>query len=261
MTETLASEKNPLLKDVRRAATRGSLTADGFAVAEGAHLFKEALAAGLEIGAVILTEAAQGAWNGASRLSTKTRVVVVPDTVFSSLSSTETPQGIMALVRPPVWALEHVLRGTPLVVILDGVQDPGNAGAIVRAAEAFGATGLAFLKGAASPHNPKCLRASAGSIFRVPWVAGLEGELVLDAMAGAGIALYAAMPRAKRLASQVDLTAGCAIVIGAEGAGVQPALAARATGVRIPTSGVESLNAAVAAGVLLYEARRQRSSM
>ncbi len=102
------------------------------------------------------------------------KVAVLPDALLQSISGTETSQGVMALVKPPEWKLEQLFRGRPLVVVLDGLQDPGNAGAIVRAAEAFGATGALFLKGAASPYNPKTLRASAGSLFRVPFLAGVD---------------------------------------------------------------------------------------
>ncbi len=87
-------------------------------------------------------------------------------------------QGVVTLLRPPTWTLDHVFRGLSLVVVVDGVQDPGNGGAIVRAAEAFGATGVVFLKGSANPYNPKALRASAGSVFRIPLVAGGRRSLV-----------------------------------------------------------------------------------
>ena len=134
--------------------------------------------------------------------------------------------------------------------MLDGVQDPGNAGAILRTAEAFGATGAVFLKGTVSPSNPKCLRASAGSAFRVPIAVEIPP----------GLTLYAADPRAELSVSQANLGVACAIVIGGEGSGVRPELVARATGVKIPTTGVESLNAAVAAGILLYAARTKRAA-
>ena len=176
------------------------------------------------------------------------RVVRVLDGLFNKLASTESPQGVLALVRMPAWIPADLMRGTPLAVVLDGVQDPGNAGAILRTAEAFGATGAVFLKGTVSPSNPKCLRASAGSAFRLPIVTEIPP----------GLKLYAANPRATRGVAEADFTAPCAIIIGAEGRGVGPELAARATGLKIPTTGVESLNAAVAAGILLYEARRQR---
>jgi TrmH family RNA methyltransferase len=148
--------------------------------------------------------------------------------------------------------------GLPLVVVLDGVQDPGNAGAIVRTAEAFGATGAIFLKGSVNPWNPKAVRASAGSIFRLPLMAGLEAPLLLAALTQRRTDIYAALPRAEVPIDGVDLRRRCALVIGSEGRGVGPGFSAVAGGVRIPTAAVESLNAAVAAGVLLYEASRQR---
>jgi TrmH family RNA methyltransferase len=188
-------------------------------------------------------------------------VVAVRDAVFAEIASTEATQGVIALVRPPAWTLDQLLRGRSLVVVLDGVQDPGNAGAIVRAAEAFGGTGAAFLKGSVSPYNPKSLRASAGSLFRLPVVAHADPSLLLAAIDHKRIALYAAVPRAKKSIADARLAESCAIIIGGEGRGVSPALLDRATAVRIPTSGVESLNAAVAAGVLLYEARRQRGAV
>ena len=243
MVETLISDKNPLLKEVRRLAAGGASGEDRLVLAEGPHLLDEAVRSKIEIHAVILAESAPEIPGTGSA-----RVVRVLDGLFDKLASTESPQGVLALVRLPVWTGEDLLRGTPLVVVLDGVQDPGNAGAILRTAEAFGATGAVFLKGTVSPSNPKCLRASAGSAFRLP--IGVELP--------PGLQLYAADPRAKLSIADAGLAAACAIVIGGEGSGVRPEIAARATGVKIPTVNVESLNAAVAAGILLYETRRQR---
>ena len=162
---------------------------------------------------------------------------------------------MIALVRPAVATLEQMTRGDALVVVLDGVQDPGNAGAILRAAEAFGATGVVFLKGTVNPYNPKCLRGSAGSAFRVPLVAAVEAEEILDQMR---LAWYAAMPRAAKLASDADLIAPCGIIIGSEGRGVSPALAGRATGFANPDGGSGIVERCGGCGILLYEARRQR---
>jgi TrmH family RNA methyltransferase len=243
VVETLISDKNPLLKEVRRLAAGGASGDDRLVLAEGPRLLEEALRSQIEIHAVILSESATEMPVG------NARVVRVLDALFNKLASTESPQGVLALVRLPEWTQEDLLRGTlPLVVVLDGVQDPGNAGAILRTAEAFGATGAVLLKGTVSPSNPKCLRASAGSAFRVPIVSEIPE----------GLALYAADPKAALPAAQADLRIPCGIVIGSEGHGVRPELAARATGLKIPTVAVESLNAAVAAGILLYEARRQR---
>jgi TrmH family RNA methyltransferase len=253
--EVLLSDKNPLLKQVRRAVQMGALTEDGFAVAEGFHLLAEATASGREIGAVIFSESAR-----------KTRVknpliraVTVSDAIFNTMSSTETPQGVIALVKPLASTMKDVFSGCALVAVLDGIQDPGNAGAILRATEAFGATGAVFLKGSVYPYNPKCVRASAGSIFRLPVVTGFTPSALMEEAEASGAALYAAMPDAKVEASGADFKRSCAIVIGSEGRGVSGELAGRATAMRIPTAHVESLNAAVAAGILFYEARRQRN--
>ena len=257
--EVLLSDKNPLLKQVRRAVQKGSLTDDGFAVAEGFHLLEEALKSNAEIGAVIVSQSVKGAIQSHVQ-GLKLRVSTVRDADFAALASTETPQGVIALVKPPAWTLDQLLRGRALVAVLDGIQDPGNAGAILRAAEAFGATGAAFLKGSVSPYNPKCMRASAGSVFRLPMVAALNESLLLAALGKKRCVLYAAMPRADVLVSDANFKAGCAIVIGSEGRGVSRHLGDLATALRIPTTGVESLNAAVAAGILFYEARRQRNA-
>ena len=246
-TETLTSPANPLLKDVRRAAARGGLTDQGWMIAEGPHLVEEALRSGLEIAAILLSEsAAEGV-----RTPAAARRLIIDDQVFAKLADSESSQGVIALIPAPAWTVEQVLAGQTLAVVLDGVQDPGNAGAIVRAAEAFGATGVLFGKGTVSPFNPKTLRASAGSLFRVPFVQSAD---VIDVRCG----LYAAVAHGGKAPSEVDFRRPCALVIGSEAHGVSAAWRRAAEDVTIPTAGVESLNAAVAAGVLLYEARRQR---
>jgi TrmH family RNA methyltransferase len=233
---------------VRRAIARGSLTDEGWCVAESFHLLEEALGSQVEIPVVIASESAE------RRLPElrASRVVVLSDALFKTIATTETSQGVMALVRPPEWSVDDLFRGQSLVVVLDGIQDPGNAGTIVRAAEAFGATGVMFLKGTVSPHNPKALRASAGSLFRVPVLTGASIPRDVD--------IYAAMPftGSERMAGDVDFKRRCAIVIGSEGRGVSKELLGIAEHMAIPTVAVNSLNAAIAASVILYEARRQR---
>ncbi len=244
----LISDQNPLIKEVRKAAHNGSLTQSGFALAEGPHLLDEALRSNCDILAVILAETSR-----LESIPSNIRILRVSDKTFGTLATTDTPQGVLALVRPRNSTLADIAKAPSLIVILDGIQDPGNAGAILRAAEAFCATGAIFLKGSVNPHNPKCIRGSAGSIFRLPLITGLPA-----ADLPANLTLYSTDPRAKKSLDQADFAQPCAIVIGAEGRGVSPELAARAEGVRIPTQNVESLNAAVAAGIVLYEARRQR---
>jgi TrmH family RNA methyltransferase len=242
--ETITSAANPLLKDVRRAVARGGLTSDGLCVADTFHLLDEALRSGREVPVVLAAESVE------SRMPRfRGRLVVLPDPLLASISATETSQGVIALVRPPEWTMEDLFHGTPLLVALDAIQDPGNAGTIVRSAEAFGATGVLFLAGSVSPHNPKTLRAAAGSLFRLPY---------LSAPLPPQLPWYAADARAPRPLTDVNWTAACGLIVGNEAHGLSPASKATATTVSIPTRGVESLNAAIAASVLLYEASRQR---
>ena len=259
VAELITSEHNPLLKDVRRAASRNALTSDGYALAEGFHLLEEALASHLEIGAVIAAEGVVGEVEAMLSRMPALRILSLPEKVFTGLSSTETPQGVLALVRLKEWTLEGLKGSRPLIVVLDGLQDPGNAGAVVRSAEAFGASGVVFLKDSVHAHNPKCLRGSAGSIFRVPLVQRAEADIVAEFLKSSGIHLYAAIPRAAKPVDQVDWGGPSALVIGGEAHGVGRLMESAAMAVRIPTTGVESLNAAVAAAVMLYEAQRQRS--
>ena len=255
----LTSTKNPLLKDVRKAIVRGTLTEEGCAVAESFHLLEEALRSDCAVSAVLAAESVRTAVEAHVRRLKGVRVLVLGDALFARLASTEASQGVIALVRPPAWKLEQLFRGRTLVVVLDGLQDPGNAGTILRAAEAFGATGAAFLKGAVNPYNPKAMRASAGSVFRLPIVTGLDPELTRAAFEQQRLDVYAAAPGARKNLAEIDLTRKCAVIVGSEGRGVSERLRAGAIDLRIPTSGVESLNAAMAAGVILYEARRQRA--
>ncbi|MDX2153009.1 MAG: RNA methyltransferase [Bryobacteraceae bacterium] len=259
VARTVTSARNPLLKDIRRAAFRGALTDDGFAIAETFHLLEEALRSDCEIKLVLAAESVHSTVEAHVRGLARLKVLVLADSVFNALSTTESSQGVLALVRPPAWTLDQLFRGQSLVAVLDGIQDPGNAGAIVRAAEAFGATGLFFVKGTVNPWNPKTLRASAGSLFRMPISAGLGGDLVRTALEQRRIDVYAAMPGDHpRPLADLDLTRRCAFLIGNEGRGLSELLRRGATDIRIPTRSVESLNAAMAAGILLYEAARQR---
>ena len=256
--ETISSAANPLLRDIRRAIARGGLTAQGWCVAETIHLLEEALRSPSEVMHVLASESAHTKLPplGGAKLS------ILPDALLQKTSGTPSSQGVITLVDPPQWREPDVLGEWPLVVILDGVQDPGNAGAIVRSAEAFGATGAMFLTGSASCFNPKTLRASAGSLFRVPFLMGLDGVEAIDALAEHRVQIYAAVAAHStdgvRDIADVDLAAPCALIIGSEGSGVRPELRALSQPVSIPTMAVESLNAAMAAGILLYEARRQR---
>lgn len=245
VVDFVSSAANPLLKEVRKAQEQGGVTAQGWLVAEGPRLVEEAIRSGLHIHCAIVREGMDGYTGPADRL------VTVPDAVFRSIAATETPQGVLVLAEPPRHERTALFVGTPLIVILDGVQDPGNAGAIARSAEGFGATGIVFGAGSANPLAPKTLRASAGSLFRIPFLRDPQFDPELPCFAGVG--------RTAQAVWDCDLRQPCALVVGSEGGGISERFARLAQPVNIPTRGVESLNAAVAASVLLYEASRQRS--
>jgi TrmH family RNA methyltransferase len=254
MAEVIRASKR-LVREVRKAMREGGLTDSGQCVAEGPRLFEDARRSGRPIRAAVVSGAFVERYEG--RLD-GIRTAVLGAREFEALAGTETTQGILTLVDPPAVDVERLFGAGTLLLVLDGVQDPGNAGAMLRAAEAFGAAGAVFLKGTVSPHNAKAVRATAGSIFRLPVAAGWEGEQFVERARGAGIEIYAAMPRAGLTGERCDFRRGCAIVIGGEGGGVSESVRAAAKAVTIPVRGVESLNASVAAAILLYEAARQR---
>jgi RNA methyltransferase, TrmH family len=183
-------------------------------------------------------------------------VALVPEQLFKTIAATETSQGLIALVEPPEWKIDQLFTASSLIVVLDGIQDPGNAGTIVRTAEAFAATGVMFLRGSVSPFNSKTLRASAGSLFRVPFVTGLDPAIARAALQQNRIQLYAGMPHEGEHTARPKIERPCALVIGNEGRGVSEEFRSLSQAVSIPTAGVESLNASIAAAILLYEAYR-----
>ncbi len=187
--------------------------------------------------------------------------LLLPADIFASAVSTEQPQGIAALVHAPDFSADAIFRApAPLILVLAGLQDPGNVGTLLRSAEAFAASGTLLLPGTASPWNPKALRASAGSAFRVPAVNATEAEAV-GLLAQHNIPAIAAVARAGAPVSEAPLAGPCALLIGNEGAGLSDSLIARAAHrITIPMPGnVESLNAAIAGSLLLYEVSRQRA--
>lgn len=256
--EIISSPQNPLLKDIRRAVTRGELTETGHLAAESFHLLEEALRSDAEVSAVLVSRPVRGAVDGHIRGLKRIRLLVLSEAAFAAISATEASQGVVALIKPRVWTIEDTLRGRSAVVVLDGVQDPGNAGTILRSAEAFGASGVVAVKGSVSLFNPKTLRASAGSLFRLPFVQQVDVDIARAVLEQHRLDLYAAHPRGQVALPEVDLTRKFALIVGAEGRGVSDRLKSAAKDLRIPTASVESLNAATAAAVILYEASRQR---
>ena len=251
------SRQNPRVKELRAALARTGRTPSGLVAIEGEHLIAEAIRSQLRFDTVFLRHGYQAPF----ALPEDVEHLLLPADVFSSAGATEQPQGIAAIVHPPEFSLDALFAPpAPLILVLAGLQDPGNVGTLLRSAEAFAATGVLLLPGAASPWNPKALRASVGSAFRVPAINATEPE-TLNLFDRYRIPAIAAVARGGTPIGEARFTGPCAMLVGNEGGGLSKILlSAAAHRVTIPTPGnVESLNAAIAGSLLLYEASRQRA--
>jgi TrmH family RNA methyltransferase len=269
----IASRANPRVKQLRAAFAGHARLSGGLIAIEGERLLDEAMRSGMPFKTIFLSQtAATPAW-----LPRSVELIELTGEVFSSVVDTQHPQGIAALLVPPAWSIEDVLpapasRSRPaLVLIAAGLQDPGNLGTLIRSAEAFGATAVLTTPGTVSEWNQKALRASAGSVFRMPVVSITAADIAT--LKSRSLHLFAAVaPDLDRREDPInpapisiadaDFTQPCALLIGNEGAGLTLEwLQLADSRVTIPTPGrVESLNAAIAGSLLLYEASRQRAA-
>jgi TrmH family RNA methyltransferase len=260
----IESKQNARLKELRRAFMQPGRNERGLAGIEGPNLVMEATRAGLHIACVFLAQGSERLLEALS-LPERVEVLAMPRELLDSALATETPQPLAALVEPPDWTWAHVLGGrkddSAMIVVLAGLQDPGNLGTILRSAEAFGATGVVCLPGTVNAWNSKAVRASAGSLFRVPLLYADESD-AMTMLREEGVRVLTTTAQGAQPVDLADMAKPIALLIGNEGNGVPPDLAMKADGaVTIPCPGpVESLNAAVAASVLLYEAARQRAA-
>jgi len=255
------SRQNARVKELRRAFAEATPNQECEVAIEGMHLVEEAIRSGMRLGTVFFSESARERVHKLMpQLSSHTEALLLPDAVFASAVPSETPQGVAALVRVKAASLESVLHASPaLLVIIAGLQDPGNLGTIARSGEAFGVTGLLLGERTVSPWNWKAVRASAGSLFRLP-MTKVELATALPEIKSRGARVLATSSHKGTTIQDVDLRGPVAFVIGSEGAGVPKDVLAQADEVvAIPQSSrVESLNAGIAASILLYEAARQR---
>ena len=260
--QPVTSVQNALVKELRRAFQKAELTPGGYCAIESVRTIEEAIRSGLRFKAVFFSESAKSrAGRLLPQLSRHAKAILLPDAVFESAVAAETPQGVAALVQLRQHTLDDLFQapGQPLVVVAAGVQDPGNLGTIIRSAEAFAATGVVTAEGTVSQFNAKVVRAAAGSLFRLP-VVRVESERAVEHLRRRGLRLLATTSHGGTPVDQAALAGPVAVFIGGEGAGLPRILARQMDEtVAIPHSPkVESLNAGVAASILLYEASRQR---
>jgi TrmH family RNA methyltransferase len=252
---------NGRVKELRRAFREAAPNHQGDVAVEGMHLVEEAIRSGLRLSTVFFSESARPrAHKLLPQLSAHTEILLLPDDIFASAVPSETPQGIAALVRVKSFSLEDLLASEPALLMMTvGLQDPGNLGTIARSGEAFGATGLLLGEGTVSPWNWKAVRASAGSLFRLP-AAKTSPQEALPKLKSHGIRVLATSSHKGTPLWDAELNGPLAIAIGGEGAGLPKEITAHADElIAIPQSAkLESLNAGIAASVVLYEAARQR---
>ena len=258
---SVTSGQNSRVKALRAALERPGR--DGVIGIEGEHMLHEAVRSGLTPGTVFVVAGFEERLERLP-LPAGTEVIALSEELFSSIASTESPQPVAALVKAPAFPATSIVGPASkhaLILIAAGLQDPGNLGTLVRSAEAFGATGMILLPGTVSEWNAKALRASSGSVFRLPMVHCGMDEAVSMLRAGKIRILAAVAAQAGTVSVVEDLCGSVAIMIGNEGAGLSTELIGLADGrITIPCPGMtESLNAAVAGSVLLYEASRQRT--
>jgi TrmH family RNA methyltransferase len=262
---SLSSRRHPLVAACR-ALARGKPAAGGARLLlDGPHLLAEAAAAGLRIDTLAVTARALSSPDVAPLAERLERsgadLVEVPEAVMAAMSPVSSPSGVLALADPPPATLARALSGSPaLVMAAVDVQEPGNVGAIVRAAEAGGATGAVFCGASADPFGWKALRGSMGSVLRLPVVGRAAASELIAAARQAGLRIVATEPRGGSPPETIDLRRPALLLLGSEGAGL-PEEATREADARVSIPmrpPVESLNVAVAAALLVYEAARQR---
>jgi RNA methyltransferase, TrmH family len=262
----VASRQNALVKDLRKAFTQGEPTAAGYIAVEGHRIIEEAIRSGLRFQAVFFSDSGSAhATRLLPQIGSHVELLHLPDDVFSSAVSTETPQGVAALVKLRTHKFDDLLEQTgaaPLLVGVAGIQDPGNLGTIIRSAEAFGARAVLLGEKTVSHCNPKAVRASAGSLFRQPLMRVKMAEAI-PLLKQQGVRVLAASSHKGKPLHEAGFAGAAMIVVGNEGAGVpQEILSLADELVTIPHSArVESLNAGIAASILLYEAARQRTNL
>jgi TrmH family RNA methyltransferase len=261
----ITSANNVRLKQLRAALRGGGLDEQGRVRIEGPKLFWEAIQSGLRVEELFVSESCRRE-PGIQALLRQTpgtpEIVEVSDHLFPTIVSTEHPQGLLALARIPSIQLGKLLQTASMLLVGCELQDPGNLGTLLRSAEAFGVEGVLLTQSSVNPWNEKVVRASAGSIFRLPCLGGFKSTELLRDLERNGFHFVAATPKATMEFREADYRHRFALILGNEGKGLtEEVLSQVQTRIQIPMiAGIESLNVAVAASIILCEAAWQRTA-
>lgn len=252
----ITSKSNVRIKQIQKLqASRKSRVESGLFVVEGLRIFRE-----VPKDMLVMTYLTESFLVKYPDLVGDLEYELVSDLVMKAISDTQNPQGILAVVKQPVWAFDQVVGGaSPCLIVLENLQDPGNLGTIIRTAEAAEVTGLILSHDSVDIFSPKVVRSTMGSIFRMPFIYEENLFNMVEMLHDRGIDTFAAHLSGQNFYEQ-DYNSKCAFLIGNEGNGLTEALTQLAAHkIKIPMGGkIESLNAAIAATVLIYEAMRQR---
>jgi RNA methyltransferase, TrmH family len=260
----IRSTANNRVKKIRDQIREGWPDSHGRVLVEGIKLIEEALKSRLDVDSFYVSEQTRkiGLLEGLLKGSKTSQPVVIQlsEKVFSEISSTETPQGVSALVFLPKWSLERILTKDSLLIFAHCLQDPGNLGTLLRSAEAFGADAIILSKNSVNPYNSKAIRASAGSVFRVPCFPGWDPQETLALFDRNNYRVYATGPGRGLGFRDIDYRGRVALILGNEARGLDgPILDQVESQITIPiSSSVESLNVAVASSIILCQAAEQR---
>lgn len=255
----ITSASNPLIKLIRTLHTKKGRHKEQAIILEGSRLVTDAVKSGAKIQYFIISESFLSNNNNLPDGFPVAKVVLLPDDLFKKTCETDNPQGIMAIAKIPAQNEEGLISQTERIIILENIQDPGNAGTIVRTADAFGFDAVFFSKDSVDPFNSKVIRSTMGSLFHLPVIVCQDIYSTVERIKKRGIMIIAAHPRDAEYCYEADLSGKLAIVIGNEGNGLTERMMELSDKrVMIPMSGgAESLNASSAASILIYESMRQ----
>ncbi len=253
------SKENNLYKFFKGLKTKKGRQKSGYYLIEGERLVEEAIQSNCIVEYVLISSVYESKQKFI--LSPDSKIIKFPEKLFNQLAETTNPQGIIAVVRKEEASIETIQGDhNPILVILDGIQDPGNLGTIIRTSAAAGVSAVILTEGTVDVYNPKVIRSTMGALFHIPIIANVEDSIILDWLRKQKIKIVVADVNATKYYFSIDMSASVAIVIGNENKGPSDLWKGQAQYVtKIPLLGkTESLNASMAAGILIYEAVRQR---